>query len=343
MFANPMYGQYPQYPYQGAYPAPNPQQRVGVPERYNNNLLTPEQMRELKSKPQTFNAKISHEDYLRSLCTHKDENRLINICRLETPDEYGNDCYCATCNVQFRLLPENTPIDEIERIKRAAYSVMHSAKMYMSETPEAMKEFYTCSELILKLTDFWKLAVNQFNRSVNSATQQQQQQGYGQPHGLNLLGQVFGPAMGMGGMGAPLYTGGINPGYVNPQPAYAQPTYPQYYQQQPNPNIRYDAFGNPISPTPPTMGAYNTPYQQPQANEPAQPQYPSANPIGYVDNSQDFTMNINGNGTTTQQQTVGMPGPNFDSGTQAVPPMPEIKNPNLVNNPGVGEPKTFPG
>lgn len=321
--------------YVNQYPVYNPQggnQQQGRPENYNNQLLTPEQMKELRAKPNNFNTKLTYEEACRSICSHKDENRNISLETIE-PTEHGHNCRCAMCSAEFRLLPENTPIEEINRICDNFLNLLHSAKAYMCYTPQEFKDFYLMVGMVPKVSDFWKIAVSQFNRSYNDVNKQQMNQGPdGNTNAFNTLGQFFGG-------------GAFGGGFGYNQPFQSAPQqYPQYQQQyntfgQPvdangntyNPNVKYDAFGRPMPTQAPAMGVFNqsAPQQQPM---------PSANPIGYVDTNTDFTMQSQNNTVAPQ-----MPGPNTNAGTQQVPPMPEPpKNPNVVDN-GAATTKAFPG
>lgn len=308
--------QYYQFPMVNPNPyySPYGQQAQAPAQKKNVQFLSKEEIAELRAKPQTFSSKLTREEYLRSICTHKDTDGQFKIDELN--DGTGR-CRCAVCGAEWNMIDINASDEEIASICSNFYDLFQSIKTYYGDVPIGLKEIYIISGFISKVPQLWKIAKKYFESSagfnqLNPAVQNQDQMGF------QVLGNIF------GGMGMQATVPGMN--------VYGGPVNPYYaMNQQLNPNV-------------PPMGQFNTQVQAPQQNQftpnqfaaTSQPSYgmenmvqqqpvqPQNNPIGYVDNAQDFTQTV--------QQNVGMPGPSVNSNTQT-PPMPEApKNPNLQDS-----------
>lgn len=290
-----------------------------------NQLLTAEEISKLQKSPQQFSTKLTDDEYLRSLCTHKNQHNQITLEKLP-----NNKYRCSICGAEFYLIDLNTSKEEIEQVCSNFLDVMQSIKTYYGNVPENLRDFYIMIGFINKIPYLWNVAKTYFEKVTN-------QNGMLQPNndqsGFAMLGNIFGNGA-MAGMAnmtgmmpsaagyyvpanqqavpmpqAPM-GGQPAPGYVYPQqpqmpnaapgvnPALAPQMYPQMYPQQP----QMQGYG---------MNPQNYMAPQPTVAMPG-------NPIGYVDpNARDFT-------------NTAQPGPAVDAGTQAAPAMPEApKNPNI--------------
>ena len=317
---NPMYGGYNPMINPVVQPA-----QVVTPESQNVQFLSAEQIAELQKQPVGFQGRLTREEYLRAICTHKDTQGHYSI--EETKDGSGR-VKCNICGAEWNLLDLNTTDEEVERICGDFLDLFQSIKTYYGNVPLALKEIYIIAGLIGKVPQLWKVAKKYFENSSNYYQLNPNQQ-YGNDNAFGALGALLG---GMGGnfnMFNGIQTGGVNPYFAaNQQPVYApaapamaQFNQPQYVQQN---------------------GVYvPQPNQQPVANTaPAGQTYGlggvaqiGTNPIGFVEpNNQtvqpDFTSVVQQPQQAQTVQNVAMPGPSV-ANTQT-PPMPEApKNPNL--------------
>lgn len=314
-------------------------------------LLTPEEQMELQKSSPSFHTKLSREEYLRSICTHKSTDNTFALDQLPNGKQR-----CRVCGAEFNLIPIGTPKEEIEQICFNFNDLIQSIKTYYGNPPKDMKEFYLINGFTDKIGFLWDIAVKYFDNITKSQNVLQQN---GENYAFGTLANILGP----GPMMNPIY-------YPNQQPVYYPQAPQQYYYgtptanptapygaqmppaamvQQPNANAMY----NPQQPQQPMapMGvqngtAFNGYPQQPMYgynNQPVNPaqvsgaQPNSMNPIGYVEPQPqpDFTAN-NQQQTVTQTHKVSvpMPGPGMTATTQpAQTPLPDApKNPNLKEN-----------
>lgn len=297
-----MMGNYTQYPVNNTQPV-------------MTNFLTPEQQQELMVNPQVFPTKLTRDEYLRSICSHKSNNRIT----LEKQQD--GQSHCSVCQADFYLFELNTPDETINGICKNMHDLLQSIKTYMLNAPEALKDIYMMLGFIQKLPLLWKTAVKSFESATNVSTFGMQ----GDPNAntFQVLGNLFGSGIIPGG------------GYYqqNPMPAMAMYQQPMYSQpgfgalpnqapppapMQPNPYANQQYGFNAYQPQQPNGVAANG-YGAP-------PQYapnPASNPIGYVDNSQMTTQNVQIGGQPVQQpmtQPTSVPNPNI----QAPPPPPPV-------------------
>lgn len=278
------------------------------------NLLTPEEQKELQHNPVSFQPKLIRDEYLRCLCTHRNEYGIYKIEELPADDVqndgFGQHCRCSICGAEFHIVPTdidfNYVVNSIDRVK----DIFQTAKLYLTDPPKEFRDFYMVIGFLEKLKEFWpiakKTADKLFEQFGNSAVSNEDM------YGLNILGSIF------GGNGMAATIPGFSPYAPNP-----------YYQAIQNPQM--------IPPhQQPAMGQFNTtqsgiavPNNQFAAT--SQPNYGPApsNPIGYVDNTPDFTQQMRPQ-QQTATQTVAMPGPAANAGAQQTPAMPAApQNPNL--------------
>ena len=282
-----------------------------------NNFLTPEQMAEIQQYPQQFPTKLTKDEFLRSICTHKSNGRIT----LEQMNDGQH--HCTICSKDFFLYQLDTPDETIYGICKNLHDLLQSIKTYMLGAPDALKDIYMMLGFIEKLPLLWKSAVKTFEQASN-ATAFGLQQGNNQDT-FQMLGAVMGGGM-MGGMG-PYYGqhAAVPPMAIYQQPGYgAQYGAPMMPAQAPIPGATQMA-----APQPPVYGqtpgyGFNQPYAaQPQAPIPPAmysapsppPGYPNSNPVGYVENP----------GVAQTQVNISPMAPGQ---TIPLPPDPPV-NPNL--------------
>ena len=295
-----------------------------VPQQKPRNVqfLTKEEIAELQKRPQSFQSKLTREEYLRSICTHKDPDGQFKIDEINDGTGRGR---CAICGEEWNMIDLNASDEEVASICSNFYDLFQTIKTYYGDVPVGLKEIYIISGFISKVPQLWKIAKKYFENSagynqLNPQVQDSDQMGF------RMLGNIFG-GLGMQASvpGMNVYGGSVNPYYAmnnqfNAVPPMGQfntanqqvvpPVVPQQYVV---PNQGQNQFAATSTPVYGMGNAVQQPAPQPMQNN---------NPIGYVDNTQDFTQTV--------QQNVVMPGPEVNAQTQTAPPMPEApKNPNL--------------
>lgn len=251
----------------GGYPAQQAPQPVVF-----NQLLTADQMQQLQKSPQTFNTKLTQDEYLRAICTHKNLQNQITL------EPVGNGRFrCSVCQAEFYMWDTNTSMDEIKQICDNFHDLLQTIKTYYGNVPPNLADFYLMIGFIKKVPMLWTVAKNYFEK-VTSQTGYNQQDAT--QNGFAMMGNVFGNSS-WGAMG--------NNGYYQQQPMMAppmaqaqmpQPGFQGYGQPQPIQN----PMGQPQQPQNPAFGVMQQPNQTPQYGfNQGYAQQPSANPIGYVD------------------------------------------------------------
>ena len=326
----------------------NQQQVQMADDKYNNQLLTKKQMDELRAKPASVRYKINYTNFLSSQCTHKNENRNITINSIE-PNEKGHNVQCSVCGETWKMIPLDTPVDDIRRMVDNVISILHSIKAYTIYTPQDASNVYACIAMLKLVPDIWTHATTSFGKTYNNMSNTNQNQTrYADDQYPSILGQLFASFGGQGGfmdVNNNAYTNMINPsmninnGMMGGTPmaggfrrtpdgrvvdAYGLPV---------DPSARYDDFGRRIGMVNDTMNVETPPmaqYSQNTAQTRTNDEGMNISPIGYVeDMPKDFTDRVQ-----TTNQTVSVPGVAGvpDNVAQSVPPMPEApKNPNLKN------------
>lgn len=299
-YGAPAMGAVPGMAYAGA-----PQQQQTV----LNNFLTPEQMSEIQQFPQQFPTKLTKDEFLRSICTHKQNGRIT----LEQMNDGQH--HCTICSKDFFLFQLDTPEETIYGICKNMHDLLQSIKTYLLNAPDALKDIYMMLGFIEKLPLLWKSAVKTFEQASNATAFGLQQNANQNP--FQMLGQMMNGGM-MGGMGG-YYA---QPAAVPPMAMYQQPGYGQPPMAPPQAPIAGAAPAQPpVYGATPRYGYGQAFVQPPQAPVPPAaysaptppPGYPSANPVGYVENQ----------GVAQTQVNISPLAP----GQQV--PLPEPPNPNL--------------
>jgi hypothetical protein len=260
-----------------------------VPTPQNVNALTDDEMNILKqSKPKEndINLNITQDEFLRSICTHKDKG----MDKVFSINDGTSQVFCPICSERWD--PEKMTKEEITELVEKLVSQMQNMKWVGDLPTSVVREYCTIIPLIRKFPDLYEYAVSNFEKysglnpyynaaetGVYSQYNSLMNGGYGYYQQPQYYGQQYGnpyqqyqqpqyynqqPQYMNNGQGQP-----ANP-YINPmqvQPTmnsnqygnpYQQPA-PQQYQQQ----VMYDAFGNPYYPAP----MQNQQYGQQQPNQ----------------------------------------------------------------------------
>ena len=91
-YQNPAFGMGQQPAFGANYAAPQQQQAPVL-----NNFLSPEDMAEMRKNPETFQTKMTKNEYRVAICNHHDPTK--NMITLEQlPD--GNQ-HCSICSAEF--------------------------------------------------------------------------------------------------------------------------------------------------------------------------------------------------------------------------------------------------
>lgn len=153
--------------------------------------LTPEEQSILRKEPQKFSSKLSKEEFLRAICTHKDATT-HNIALKQNDDGTHT---CAICGETFTLIDLDTyTMDDVRDICMQFNNVFQSVKtMYGSVPPEVGRELYTIGGFIKKFPEMLEYANQYFKRlGFNSGLQAG---GYGSNQALQMFQSLMSPGM----------------------------------------------------------------------------------------------------------------------------------------------------
>lgn len=267
-------------------------------------ILTAEEVKELRSKNGSFSINVDPIDLKKSLCVHRAGG---NFATIQNADGVSVDC--TICGENFIPIYTND-MNEIKSAVKKVTDILNTIKMaYVDLPPEMGREFMPIIALLSKIEGLYAIAINDLNKYTNFQTDVNNGSGYGNAFtNLNMVVgggyPQFGQPMSYG-YGGYQYGGQPMPyGY----PQFGQPPMPGMYDpnQQtmgysagaaaqnmaPNAASQYGApqgyYGSPVppaqnpfyansapmphpgySPAPPAMG-------MPQAPQPGQPPYGAA-------------------------------------------------------------------
>jgi hypothetical protein len=278
-----------------------------------NNFLTPEQMNEMQHGSSQFQTKLTRDEYMRNICTHKSNNRIM--LEKQTDGQH----HCAICGKAFTLFDPNTPEETIYGVCKNMHDLMQSIKTYFLNVPEDFKDIYMMLGFIEKIPLLWKTAVKTFEQASNQTAFGLQNNP--QQDSFQMLGQIF------GGAGMPFMGGG----YYQQQPYAPVNAYGMTAPMTPPPAPVAQNQQAPLAPNQPPVYGYNPSYvmgQQPAPMAYGQQPVAQQNPIGYVEPNQG--------GVAQTQINISPTAPN-----QAMPLNQETVNPNLQPAEKVDVNKTF--
>ena len=277
-----------------------------------NQLLTADEVQQLQKNPNVFSTKLTQDEYLRAVCTHKDGANHFTLEKLPNGKHR-----CSVCQAEFYLLDLNTSKEEIENTCNNFYDLMQSIKTYYGNAPEAMREFYLMIGFIPKIAQLYQVARTYFDKVTGNFGGYQMsndQSGFGILSNIFGGGAMGGIAPGIGGMGAGTYYGAPQ-GWGQPQWGQQQPGWyagapvpPAAGIQTPVaagvPSVNGGYAPNPVNPAL-GMQQPNYGYSMAGAAAPA----PSVNPIGYVDPTAAPQTSQAGQVQATATAAPAMPAP----------------------------------
>lgn len=261
MFAN-------SYAYGTPYMGIQPQQQYQPPQM--NQLLTPEEMAQLKQNNTGFNINVDPKEITKSLCTHKQNG---NYSIIENND---GTVTCTICGEVFT--PRFMDSEAIDNVLDQVNDIFNTIKLCYTDIPtELGREYMPVMTLVKKLKPLYKIAMNNFNKYTNI---NQQVPG-------NQYGNVFANLNMVTSGGYPYYNQAY--GYnmynqypqpmVSPQPAFDpnQMYYSPTAAASQNIPMTPNAAPNPFS----INGVGPVPMTQPQQPVIPQPQMVQPNSYGY--------------------------------------------------------------
>ena len=215
-----------------------------MPTAKMTQVLTPEQIKQLRTTSSQFSLQVDPIEITRSLCTHKDNGKIAVL------DNGDGTVTCSVCGARFKLVDWETT--QVQEATNMFLDILQSIKTYYLDIPESyVTEYFKMIPLLEKVPKFFELALHNFRKYEQGNPYQQGRNMYG----FNMLNAITGPSMGMGmgvnptmmntgmGMGAPMYQPqpagfGVNPfvsgGYtpVTPVQQPAQPAQPAQSTEQ---------------------------------------------------------------------------------------------------------------
>ena len=236
-------------------------------------LLSPEEMAQLKQNNTGFNINVDPKDILKAMCTHKQNNAYAIV------ENGDGSVTCTVCGETF------TPVfyesDQIDHVLDDVKNIFNTIKLVYTDIPRELgREYMGLEPLVMKLKPLYKVAMNNFNQYTNVSN----------TTNTSPYGNAFATLNAI--------TNGYNVGYGYPmgQPAmYGQPmmnpmAQPMMYDPNQfnglNPNPLAVAQSNiPMTPsyqqTPPVANPFNSMYGQPMMNPMAQQPVPQPQPNSY--------------------------------------------------------------
>jgi hypothetical protein len=236
-----------------------------------NQTLTKEEIDLLRKKGPKFNFKLTKEEFLRAICTHKDPQSGNISLRLNQDGTHT----CAICSETFTLLePSRFDRAAIEDICANFNDLFQSIKtMYGPIPAESGRELYTMIGFIPKIPELYEIASEYFARLNGAGVGVEENRN---PYGMNMLHAMMNTGFPMGNTNMNMNQA------VNPA---CDPNYMAYLQHQ---QQMANAGGTNVSTFNP--GTPNPNYAPNNNNNPG-----FNNPIGYVETEQTVQTGPQGN------------------------------------------------
>lgn len=261
MFGQLNQGNYGMYPQGGM-------QYTQMPVAKMTQVLTPEQIKQLRTTSSQFSLQVDPIEITRSLCTHKDNGKIALM------DNNDGTVTCSVCGARFKLIDWELP--QVQEVTNMFIDVLQSIKTYFLDIPESyVTEYFKMIPLLEKVPKFFELAFHNFKKYEQGNPFQQNNGMYG----FNMLNAIAGP-----GMMNPMMTGMANPGLMNPPMPMGQMCQPQMGT---NPMMYQPATG--YSPFV-SQGVYNQ--GQPQMQEQQPQQQPQGQGQQQCDTQQQGTQTV---------------------------------------------------
>ena len=128
------------------------------------NVISAEEQEKLRKNKQEFSGKLSEEEYLRALCTHKDV-RTGNISLNHNDD---GSVTCAICGENFRIVDTSEgaiTMEDIEATCSNFNDIFQTIKLIYGAIPEDVgRQLYVISGFIKKVPMFYKYAKTWFEQ-----------------------------------------------------------------------------------------------------------------------------------------------------------------------------------
>lgn len=268
-----------------------------------NQLLTADEVAKLQKNPNFFSTKLTEDEYLRAVCTHKDNQGRISLEKLPNGKHR-----CSICQAEFFLIDLNTAPEDIEQTCNNFYDLLQTIKTYYGNAPAALRDFYLMVGFIPKMKYLWNVARAYFDKATGgqgTLTANNDQNGFAILNSIFGNGAISGIAPQLMGQTPNQF---FNNGYY-PQAGYYGGPVPQAAMMQTpqaNPQMMQQQYPQQQMVQPQVMPQqqpmYGYGYNQQYINQPPQQQqmYPQgSNPIGYVEQNQA--------GQPSQTQTPPMP------------------------------------
>ena len=265
------------------------------------NALNNEEIEQIRNtKPiSKINLSVDHTEYLRSLCTHRDNHTGLDV--VQKINDGSDDVYCPIC--QKRWNPKPLDKDMVHELVKTFNDQIQNMKWVGNIPTEVVREYCAILPLVNKFPDLYEYAVNNFNKIRNGAEVQSGEDARIQ----SLYNTIINPYQQYGN-----YYGGMNMG-MNPGMMYntnqnmgqmgqtANPNInPMEYSYQPNgmPNQQMNGQYNPMG-YQPTFNAVNGGMPNQQMNV-------EYNPIGYQSqqNQQQAQQQTTEQPKETKQETI---------------------------------------
>ncbi len=311
MPGQPMPGYYGSVPYMYQQ-APAPQ---------NMNALSNDEIKILRNaRPASkINLNIDQEEYLRSMCTHKDNNTHSDV--VVQVNDGSNRVWCPICQEAWN--PDKMTKEEITDLVEAFISQIQNMKWVGDMPIDVVREYCAIIPLVRKFPDLYEYAVNNFNKysGANQYYNAAEASIYSQYNALMGGGFNMSYAQPQGYYGQPMPF--MNPPMgqpanpnVNPMQAtmpMPQPQAPQGYYGQPMPQVPQGYYGAPMGqPQMAPQGYYGQPAPQqqgqpmPQAPQPYSPVFnPPVQPGAAPQQGQQPTPQDQGK-TETKEEKVNL-------------------------------------
>lgn len=250
------------YPYQpGMYPvdrgfgyAPRPQPKRVQP-------LTQEQIQKLKQGSNGFDWKVSEEDVLRAICTHREKNGSNAL--VETPEGLW---HCTICGATFRS--KGRSLEEVTEATNTIIDFLQTAKsMYLDAPDNLISQYFQVIPILEKLPVLYSKALENYTYYEGNPTTAIPISGVNYQDGFQMLNNMlaYNPAQ----YGVPGQNIGYPPNGYDP----AQPH--QYY------NNGYPVGGYAPQQMDGQVPPWNNGYPNGYAQQPMNYSNPGPNPFMY--------------------------------------------------------------
>lgn len=199
---NPMYGanNMGQYQYTG----------MAQPSNVKfDNILTPEQIKQLQQTHETFSLALTEDERLRSICNHRSADGTSDSLIY---DDATGEARCTICGHSFKPISNTITIDQVKEAVDNVIDVIQTVKlMYVDLPKQAGAEFFQIIPLMQKIPTLTKYAIDNMNKHECNVWNYRNQN-MGAMQMFQNLGSIFGTMNNM---------------------TYQQPQYAGF-QQQPN-------------------------------------------------------------------------------------------------------------